>query len=485
MFHPMGPDRFLTNILKTVALFTMPARGRNSKNGITGAIDNMHVLGKKIIPLMMGLVMGLASIAYSQSDLTQQGIAFMQAQRFEAAVRLFTQIAKKDPNDFMAIYYRGMAQYYLNNTDAAISDYTQAIKKNPSNADFLTSRGVAYFRKGEYDRAKKDLDTALKIKPDDANAINQKAWMMATCPDPLYRDGKKAVSLAERAVKYKAVPNYMDTLAAAYAETGQFKRAISIQRKVITMLTQEERFDRLDQYLTRLKAYETGQPWRASTKKVMRAQKIEKQPQLNGEAKPPVKKIPDRKIAEKVTDPPKQPATKTVQPKTDHSEKNEFSKKIVASKASQYPYTIFISTYQDPNVSKKKVVKLRNNNDPAYVSHAFFKDSGHWYQIYYGWYPDIESAKKTAESLQKRHFRKAIVVKKPFALQVGVYESKTTLKQTEKRLVNLNYPPYRVKNSQNPKQIRLLIGAYSTATVPDKILATLKSAGFDPIVVKR
>lgn len=457
------------------------------KTGVAGVIMETRLIGRKLTTLTMVLViMGLATIAYGQADVTQQGIAFLQAQRFKEAVRLFNRIVIKDPNNIMAVYYRGMARYYLNDNDAAIADYTFAIKKNPENADFFTSRGVAYFRIGDYGRAKKDLDTALKIKPDDTNALNQKAWMMATCPDPKYRNGKEAVSLATQAINHKPAPNYMDTLAAAYAETGKYKRAISTQRKVITMLTQEERFNRLDLYLARLKSYEANQPWRASNKQVATAQPVKKQPQADTKDKPSASKKPYEKPPVTERDQSKKPAIKTVQPKAELPSKKASPKTTtVPKKAGLYPYTIFISTYQDSAVTKNKVVRLRRNNDPAFMSHAFFKDSGHWYQVYYGWYHDLESAKQAAESLKKRHFRKAIIVKKPFAVQVGVYTSKTNLDRMDKRLSDLNYPPYRVVDSQNPKRIRLLIGAYSTATVPDEMLATLKKAGLDPIIIKR
>ena len=208
------------------------------------------------------IFLAVSPMVYGESDLTQQGVAFLKAQRFDEAIGVFTKVTTADPGNARAIYYRGMARYYKGDLDQAIADYTLALKNKPDLLEVYTSRGVAFFNKGDYQRAQKDLDLALEKRPDDANAINQKAWMLSVSPDSRYRDGKKALALARKAINIKTSPNYLDTLAAAYAENGQYKEAASVQRKVIALLTQEEQLNRLDIYLERLKKYESDEPWR-------------------------------------------------------------------------------------------------------------------------------------------------------------------------------------------------------------------------------
>jgi eukaryotic-like serine/threonine-protein kinase len=105
-----------------------------------------------------------------------------------------------------------------------------------------------------------EMEAGQTDSPDAAN-YNSLSWPLATDPDPLKRDGQKAVRLAEKAVAatHRRNASYLDTLAAAYAETGQFAKAISIQKEAIA-LSQGEQGNRV--LASRLKLYENNSPYR-------------------------------------------------------------------------------------------------------------------------------------------------------------------------------------------------------------------------------
>jgi tetratricopeptide (TPR) repeat protein len=92
-------------------------------------------------------------------------------------------------------------------------------------------------------------------------AMNELAWLLATSTNAWMRNGSEAVALAEKAVAGTSRTNggYLDTLAAAYAETGQFEKAVRAQKEV-TPLEQNE--GKKAQSNSRLKLYESNSPYR-------------------------------------------------------------------------------------------------------------------------------------------------------------------------------------------------------------------------------
>lgn len=116
-------------------------------------------------------------------------------------------------------------------------------------------------QRGDYATALNTVDETLKASPDDASAHNNKAWLLATCPSAQFRDGELAIEHATRACELTnwQEPMFIDTLAAAYAEAGDFEAAAEWQQKTIDLNTvqfwQEE-------YRARLKLYQEGTPYR-------------------------------------------------------------------------------------------------------------------------------------------------------------------------------------------------------------------------------
>ena len=71
--------------------------------------------------------------------------------------------------------------------------------------------------------------------PDSPQMLDELAWLLATYPDSKSRDGTEAVRLAEHAcdLTERRIPALLDTLAAAYAEAGDFPRAISTAEEAL------------------------------------------------------------------------------------------------------------------------------------------------------------------------------------------------------------------------------------------------------------
>ena len=99
-----------------------------------------------------------------------------------------------------------------------------------------------------------------------AGPLNGHAWWKATYPVAELRNGPEAIENATKACELTdwQNPAYVDTLAAAYAETGDFDSAVKWQKKAIDLLTKEQRALPQAGFELRLRLYELGLPARES-----------------------------------------------------------------------------------------------------------------------------------------------------------------------------------------------------------------------------
>jgi tetratricopeptide (TPR) repeat protein len=130
---------------------------------------------------------------------------------------------------------------------------------NPETAEALQNLAEVLGRQGDFAEAKTLFLEAAEHA--DAGTLNQVAWRLATAPDANLRDGPAAVSFAEKAVAATNRKNalLLDTLAAAYAEIGQFTNAVGVQQEAIALPADETR---KKDYAFRLELFKSGFPYR-------------------------------------------------------------------------------------------------------------------------------------------------------------------------------------------------------------------------------
>ena len=157
----------------------------------------------------------------------------------------------------------GTKQQINKNYVRAIALYNEALamQPDPTNAAILyMQRGSANLEIGRHAAALADYDKSRQLRPGEPLAHNDAAWLRATAPDAALRNGKLAVQQATRAcelAKWKH-PFFIDTLAAAYAETGEFDRAVQLQKKAISFAPLSER----NKMRERLRLFENRTPFR-------------------------------------------------------------------------------------------------------------------------------------------------------------------------------------------------------------------------------
>lgn len=121
----------------------------------------------------------------------------------------------------------------------------------------LVDKISKYGKDKKYDLQFELIKKLQTVYPMTALGYNDLAWFYATCPKNEYRDGKKAVEYAEKAVSISKSWQYLDTLAAAYAEIGNFEKAVQIEQEAISSSPEKDQ-----EMLTKcLEAYKSGKTY--------------------------------------------------------------------------------------------------------------------------------------------------------------------------------------------------------------------------------
>jgi spermidine synthase len=146
----------------------------------------------------------------------------------------------------------------------ALLEYREGLKINPADAGAWHNLGKLLYQQGSREEGIRDLEKALRLEPGRMETLNDLAWMLSTAPDDSLRDGRKSQELALQAENASggADPAILDTLAAAYAETGDYSKALETAGKALALAKQQGNKTIVASLGEEIALYKAGKPCR-------------------------------------------------------------------------------------------------------------------------------------------------------------------------------------------------------------------------------
>ncbi len=165
------------------------------------------------------------------------GNALFDTGQLQEAIRHYQSALEIEPDFIEARFNLGNALFEDGRLDAAIAQYKKVLETKPDYIGAQNNMGAALMRAGRMAEAADQYRKALETRPQNIDALDNLAWMLATSPQASLRDGAKALALAQKAVQLDGAENplLLRTLAAAYAETGQYARAVETARHAMQL----------------------------------------------------------------------------------------------------------------------------------------------------------------------------------------------------------------------------------------------------------
>ncbi|MEX0642293.1 MAG: tetratricopeptide repeat protein [Pirellulales bacterium] len=161
--------------------------------------------------------------------------------RLDQAISQLEKLLQASPGNEVLLNRLGTFYLMANRPRKSIDAATQVLKHDPDNYAALRFRADAYLNIGKHAEAVADFDKALAQKEDDESLLNNFAWVLATSPDDKLRDGSRALKMATKAAESSGfeTPHILSTLAAAYAETGDYENAAKWSQKAVEISQKE------------------------------------------------------------------------------------------------------------------------------------------------------------------------------------------------------------------------------------------------------
>jgi tetratricopeptide (TPR) repeat protein len=163
----------------------------------------------------------------------------------------------------------GNAQFKRNNIAAACEAYEHAARIKPDLIESHLNLSRLRMKLGNFAGAIAAVEQALAREPADASALKQLAWLLTTSADDAARDGRRALVILAKVPQEadRADIQYLEVLSAAYAEVGEFDKAVAVAEQALAE-ARKVKSRRVEEFAQRVELYRAKQPMRMKAETV-------------------------------------------------------------------------------------------------------------------------------------------------------------------------------------------------------------------------
>lgn len=250
-------DEAIRLLEKAIALRPDYADARNN-------LGNALLLAGRVDEAIASFEKALQSRPDNAEALNNLGSALLKQNRTAEALARLQRALELKPNYLQAQLNLGNALLARNDLDGALFIFQKALKGHPTSAEANNNVGLVLQGKGRPAEAAARFDAALRLQPNMRLAARNLAWLLATSPDSVMRDGARALQLARQAQSLSGAddPVAFDLLAAAFAESGNYPEAVTAAGKAVDLATRQDRASLAETIRRHLESFRANQAWR-------------------------------------------------------------------------------------------------------------------------------------------------------------------------------------------------------------------------------
>ena len=231
----------------------------NAQNNLGLALDR---LGKRheAISHLRAAVRSAPGVAEHHLNLAPM---LVENRNWDEAIEHLYAALEIEPDNPELYFHLGRAYSRQERWGKAAECLREAVRLQPNVAHNRSTLAYILHKQGQTEAAQDEYQEAWRLDPHWAETATRSVWIFATHPEPLERNGPHALELALMICDATGnqKPEFLDALAAAYAEVGNFDDAVVTARQAIERSSQNAGL--AAQIQARLRLYEGHQPFRS------------------------------------------------------------------------------------------------------------------------------------------------------------------------------------------------------------------------------